>query len=103
MVGEYVHSNAHNSSLTPEFAIFFCFSYFGAQKASVAPKVFAIRQVIQIDELACSSSPITRAKRVWKILPPSFRLLNMEEGRTLLVRGEETTITQVVRHQIFVS
>jgi hypothetical protein len=40
MVGEYVISNAHNSSLTPEFAISFCPSYFVAQKANVAPRVF---------------------------------------------------------------
>jgi hypothetical protein len=30
IVGEYVHYNAHNSSLTPEFATFFCPSYFTA-------------------------------------------------------------------------
>ncbi len=30
MVGEYVLSNAHNSSLTPEFATSFCLSYFAA-------------------------------------------------------------------------
>jgi hypothetical protein len=46
MVGEYVFSSAHNSNLTLEFATFFCPSYFMAQRASVAPKVFAIRQVI---------------------------------------------------------
>ncbi len=38
MVGEYVLSNAHNYTLTPEFATFFCPSYFTAQKASVTPK-----------------------------------------------------------------
>ncbi len=32
MVEEYVLSNAHNSSLTPEFAIIFCPSYFTAQE-----------------------------------------------------------------------
>ncbi len=47
MVRDYVLSSAHNSSLTPEFAISFCPSYFAAQKASVAPKVSNIRQVIQ--------------------------------------------------------
>jgi hypothetical protein len=46
MVGEYVISSAHNSSLTPKFAISFCPSYFVAQEASVAPKVSATRQVI---------------------------------------------------------
>jgi siderophore synthetase component len=46
MVGEYVFSNAHNFSFTPEFAISFYLSYFAAQEASVAPKVSATRQVI---------------------------------------------------------
>ncbi len=62
MVGEYVFSSAHNSSLTLEFATFFCFSYFTTQEASVAPRVSAIRQVIQTNGLASSSSPITRAR-----------------------------------------
>ncbi len=39
MVGEYVISNAHNSSFTLEIATSFCPSYFATQKASVAPKV----------------------------------------------------------------
>jgi hypothetical protein len=43
MVGEYVLSRAHNSSLTPEFVTFFCLSYFAAQQASVAPRVFATK------------------------------------------------------------
>jgi hypothetical protein len=46
MVWEYVLSNAHNSSFTPEFATFFYPSYFVAQKANVTFKVFTIRQVI---------------------------------------------------------
>jgi hypothetical protein len=46
MVGEYVFSNAHNFSLTPEFAISFNLSYFAAQEASVAPRGSATRQVI---------------------------------------------------------
>jgi hypothetical protein len=62
MVREYVLSNAHNSSFTLEFATSFCPSYFTAQEASVAPRVFTTRQVIQIDGLASSSSPITKAK-----------------------------------------
>jgi hypothetical protein len=52
IVGEYVLFSAHNSGLTPEFATFFCPYYFVAQKASVALRVSAIRQVIQIDGLA---------------------------------------------------
>jgi hypothetical protein len=46
MVGEYVLSNAHNSNLTLEFTTSFYPSYFAAQKASVAPRVSATRQVI---------------------------------------------------------
>jgi hypothetical protein len=63
MVGEYVFSSAHNSSLTLEFVISYCPSYFVTQEASVAPRVSATRQVIQIDGLAYDSSPITRARR----------------------------------------
>jgi hypothetical protein len=61
MVGEYVLSSAHNSGLTPEFT-YFCPSYFTTQEVSVAPKVFATRQVIQTDGSACGSSLITRAR-----------------------------------------
>jgi len=43
MVREYVLPNAHNSSFTPEFATFFCPSYFAAQEASVTPRVSATR------------------------------------------------------------
>jgi hypothetical protein len=64
MVGEYVLFSAHNSSLTPEFATFFCPSYFTIQEANVAPRVSTTKQVIQIDGLASGSSPITRAKKV---------------------------------------
>jgi hypothetical protein len=63
MVGGYVISSAHNSSLTPKFASSFCPSYFASQEVNVAPRVFATRQVIQIDGLASSSSPITKARR----------------------------------------
>jgi hypothetical protein len=63
MVGEYVLSTTHNPSLTPEFVIFFCLSYFTTQEASVASKVSSTMQVIQTDRLAFGSSPITRAKR----------------------------------------
>jgi hypothetical protein len=52
MVGEYVLSTPHNSSLTPEFATSFCPSYVATQEASVTPKVSATRQVIQTDGLA---------------------------------------------------
>jgi len=62
MVGEYVLSNAHNSSLTPKFAISFCPSYFAAQETNVAPIVYATRQVIQIDGLTFGSSLITGAR-----------------------------------------
>jgi hypothetical protein len=91
MVGEYVLSNAHNSSFTPEFTTSFCPSYFVAQEANVAPRIFATRQVIQTNGLASGSSPITRAKGVRAIMPQFFPLLNMKEERTLLAKGEETT------------
>ncbi len=97
MVGEYVLSTPHNSSLTPEFATSICPSYVAAQEASVAPRVSATMQVIQIDGLASGSSPITRVKGARAVMPQSFCPLNMEEERTLLAGGEETTTPQVVR------
>ncbi len=62
MVGEYVLSNAHNCNLTLEFTIYFYHFYFTSQEASVAPRVFATRQVIQIDGLTSSFSPNNMAK-----------------------------------------
>ncbi len=62
MVREYVFSNAHNFSLIAKFATSFCPSYFITQEVSVAPKVFATRQVIQTNGLTCGSSPIIRAR-----------------------------------------
>jgi len=97
MVGEYVFSNAHNCSLTPKFTTSFCLSDVVAQKVSVAPKVFATRQVIQTNGLAFGSSPITKARGARTFMPQFFRPLNMEEKRTLLVRGEETTPPQAIR------
>jgi hypothetical protein len=67
----------------------------------VAPRVSAIRQVIQTDGLAFGSSPITRVRGVRVVMPQSFRPFNMEEERTLLVRGEETTTPQAVRASNF--
>ncbi len=69
MVGEYVFSSVHNSSLTPKFATSFRPSYFTTQEASVAPKVFAIKQVIQTDGLAFSSSPITKVRGARVVIP----------------------------------
>jgi len=97
MVREYVLSIAHNSRLTPEFAIYFCPSYVAAQEANMAPRVSTSRQVIQINALACSSSPITKARGVPTVMPQSFRPLNMEEEHTLLAKGEETTTLEAVR------
>jgi hypothetical protein len=97
MVGEYVLSNAHNYSLTPEFAISFCPSYFAAQEASVAPIVSTIKQVIQIDGLAFGSNLINKARGSRAIMPQSFHPLNTEEECTLLARGEETTTPQAAR------
>jgi len=97
MVGEYVLSTPHNSNLTPEFATSFYPSYVTTQEASVEPKVSIARQVIQTDGFASGSSPITRARGDRAVMPQSFRLLNMEEERTLLTKGEETTTPQAVR------
>jgi hypothetical protein len=47
----------------------FCPSYFAAQEASVAPRVSATRQVIQIDGLVFGSSPITRARGAQVVMP----------------------------------
>jgi hypothetical protein len=69
MVEEYVLFSAHNFSFTPEFATSFCPSYFMAQEASVAPRVFATRQVIQIDGFAFGSSLITRARGARTVMP----------------------------------
>ncbi len=63
--------------------------------------LFAIRQVIQTDGLTSSSSPITRAKGVQKVMPQSFHPLNTEEKRTLLARGEETITPQTTRASNF--
>jgi len=62
MVGEYVLSTPHNSSLTPEFATSFCLSYVTTQEVNVAPRVSATRQVIQTNGFASGSSPITRVR-----------------------------------------
>ncbi len=70
MVGEYVVSNAHNSSLTPKFATSFYPSYFATQEANVASKVFHTRQIIQTDGLASSSTPrTTRVKGALVVMP----------------------------------
>jgi hypothetical protein len=97
MVGEYVLSTPHNSSLTLEFATSFCPSYVATQEASVAPRVSATRQVIQTNGFASGSSPITRARGARAVMPQSFCPFNTEEERTLLVRGEDTTTPQVAR------
>jgi hypothetical protein len=101
MVGEYVLSTPHNSGPTPKFATSFCPSYVTAHEASVAPRVSATRQVIQTDGLTFGSSPITRARGARAVMPQSFHPLNMEEERTLLARGEETTRPQAVRASNF--
>jgi hypothetical protein len=67
----------------------------------VAPRVSATRQVIQIDGLPSSSSPITKAREAQKVMPQSFHPLNTEEEHTLLARGEETTAPQAVRASDF--
>ncbi len=63
----------------------------------MALKVFATRQVIQINGLASSSTPITKTRGARVIMPQSFCLFNTEEERTLLARGEKTTTPQTAR------
>jgi hypothetical protein len=63
----------------------------------VAPKFFANRQVIQIDELTPGSSPIIITRGVRIVMPQSFRPLNTEEEHTLLARGENTTTPQATK------
>jgi hypothetical protein len=40
---------------------------------------------------------MTKARGVRAVMPQSFHLLNMDEERTLLARGEETTTPQAIR------
>jgi hypothetical protein len=63
----------------------------------VAARVYATRQVIQINGLASGSSPITNAKGARVVMPQSFHPLNTKNNCTLLVRGEETTTPQAIR------
>ncbi len=63
----------------------------------MAPRVFAIRHVIQIDGLAFGFSPISRATGARTVMSQSFRPLNTEEECTLLAKGEETITPQAVR------
>ncbi len=69
MVGEYVLSNAHNCSFPLKFVTSFCPSYVAAQEANVAPRISTTRQVIQTNELASGSSPITRARGARIVMP----------------------------------
>jgi hypothetical protein len=96
-LGSMFFSNAHNFSLTREFATSFCPSYFVAQEASVATKVFTIKQVIQTNRLASGLSPITRARGARAIMPQLFCPLNTEYEHTLLAKVEETTTPQATR------
>ncbi len=63
----------------------------------MAPRVSAIKQVIQIDRFAFGSSPITRARGARTVMAQSFCPFNTGEEHTLLARGEETTTPQAVR------
>jgi hypothetical protein len=67
----------------------------------VAPKVFATRQVIQIDGLTFGSSLITKARGARVVMPQSFHPLNTKKERTLLVRGEETITPQTTKASNF--
>jgi hypothetical protein len=101
MVREYVFSSAHNFSLTPEFAISFCPSYFATQKTNVAPKVSTTRQVIQTNGFASGSSHMTKVRGAQTFMSQSFSPLNTEEERTLLAKGEETITPQATRASNF--
>ncbi len=57
----------------------------------MARRISTIRQVIQIDELAFGSHPITKAGGAPIVLAQSLHPLNTEEKRTLLAKGKETT------------
>jgi hypothetical protein len=103
MVGEYVLSNAHNSSLTPKFTTSFCPSYFVAQEVSVAPKVFATRKVIQTNGLTSGSSPNIKARGARTVMPQFFHPLNTKEICTLLARGTRLVHHKLLGHQILVS
>jgi hypothetical protein len=67
----------------------------------VAPKVFATKQVIQIDGLASSSSPIIKARKAQAVMPQYVHPLNMKEEHTLSTRGEEITTPQAARASNF--
>jgi hypothetical protein len=103
MVGEYVLSRAHNSSFTPEFATFFCPSYFTTQEVSVGPWVFAIRQVIQTDGLVSSLSPITRVRKARAIMHNLFVLSTRKKNAPCWRRGRRLLHHKVLGHQILVS
>ncbi len=59
----------------------------------MAPRISATRHVIQIDELAFSLNPITRARGVRIVMSQSFRPLNTKEKHNLLVREERNYYT----------
>ncbi len=67
----------------------------------MAPRVFATRQVIQTNELASGSSPVTKARKLQTTMPQFFRPLDTKEERTLLARGEETTTPQAAKASKF--
>jgi hypothetical protein len=72
-----------------------------AQEVNVAPRVYATRQIIQINGLAFSSSPITKVRGAQVVMPQFFHPLNMEEEHTLLARGEEITTPQATKASNF--
>jgi hypothetical protein len=103
MVGEYVLLSAHNFGLTPEFATSFCPSYFAAQQANVASRVFAIRHVIQIDGLAYGPSPITRARGVQQSCHNFFVLSTWKRNTPCWQGGRRRLHQKLLGHQILVS
>jgi hypothetical protein len=103
MVGEYVLFNAHNSSFTPEFAIFFCPSYFVAQKASVAPRVSTTRQVIQAMDSHLVQVLLLGLKELEHSCHNLFVLSTQKKNTPCWRGGKRLLHHKLLRHQIFVS
>ncbi len=98
MVGEYVLSSAHNFGLTPKVATSFCPSYFIAQQASVAPRVSATRQVIQINGFAFGSTPITRIEEFEQSCHNLFVLSTWKRNAPCWQGGRKLLHHKLLRH-----
>jgi hypothetical protein len=103
MVGEYVLSTPHNYSLTPEFATSFCLSYVAAQKASVAPKVSATRQVIQTNGSHLVQVLLPRLKELEQSCHNLFVLSTWKNNTPCWRGGRRLLHHKLLRHQILMS